>query len=49
VEADTSEVPKADYETEIRSFMKERYGDETYDRIFPPQHTQSRVMRRYRI
>lgn len=49
VEADTSQVPKADYETEIRSFMKERYGDETFNRIFPPQHTQSRVMRRYRI
>lgn len=49
VEADTSEVPKADYETEIRSFMKGRYGDEAYERIFPPLHTQSRVIRRYRI
>lgn len=47
VEGDTTAVPKADYETEIRSSMKTRLGEETYNRIFPPEHTQSRVLRRY--
>ncbi|HMK47125.1 MAG TPA: alpha hydrolase [Methanocella sp.] len=38
----------ADYETEIRSSMKNRLGEGAYNRIFPPEHTQSRVLRRYR-
>jgi predicted subunit of tRNA(5-methylaminomethyl-2-thiouridylate) methyltransferase len=47
LEGDTTAVPKADYENEIRSSMKTRLGEETYNRIFPPEHTQSRVLRRY--
>lgn len=48
VEGDTAAVPKADYETEVRSATRSRLGDETYHRIFPPEHTQSRVLRRYK-
>ncbi len=47
IEGDTTAVPKADYENEIRSSMKTRLGEEMYNRIFPPEHTQSRVLRRY--
>ena len=45
---DTAAVQKADYEAEIRSSFKARLGEEAYRRIFPPEHTQSRVLRRYR-
>jgi hypothetical protein len=48
VEADTSMVEKADYEMEIRSSVKRKLGEEIYHRIFPPAHTQSRVLRRYK-
>ncbi len=47
IEGDTTAVPKADYENEIRLSMKTRLGEEMYKRIFPPEHTQSRVLRRY--
>lgn len=39
-------IEKADYESEIRSFIKQRYGEETVKRLFPAEHAQSRVMRR---
>ncbi len=48
VEGDTAAVAKADYETEVRSATRNRLGDEMYRRIFPPEHTQSRVLRRYK-
>ncbi len=48
VEGDTAEVEKADYETEVRSATRSRLGDEMYRRIFPPEHAQSRVLRRYK-
>jgi predicted subunit of tRNA(5-methylaminomethyl-2-thiouridylate) methyltransferase len=48
VEGDTAAVAKADYETEVRSATRHRKGDEVYRRIFPPEHTQSRVLRRYK-
>jgi predicted subunit of tRNA(5-methylaminomethyl-2-thiouridylate) methyltransferase len=47
VEGDTAAVAKADYETEVRSATRDREGDDVYRRIFPPEHTQSRVLRRY--
>jgi predicted subunit of tRNA(5-methylaminomethyl-2-thiouridylate) methyltransferase len=40
------DIEKADYEAEIKSSIKERYGEETVMRLFPPEHAQSRVMRR---
>jgi predicted subunit of tRNA(5-methylaminomethyl-2-thiouridylate) methyltransferase len=46
---DTVEGPaieKADYEAEIRSFIKKTYGERTLERVFPAEHAQSRVMRR---
>jgi hypothetical protein len=46
VEGDTAGC-NADYETEIRSSVRQRLGEETYHRIFPPEHTQSRVLRRF--
>ncbi len=48
VEGDTAAVAKADYETEVRSALRARLGDDVYRRIFPPEHTQSRVLRRNR-
>ncbi len=43
-----SAIEKADYESEIRSSLKMRYGAETVEKLFPPQHAQSRVLRRYK-
>ncbi|AFC99203.1 putative subunit of tRNA(5-methylaminomethyl-2-thiouridylate) methyltransferase [Methanocella conradii HZ254] len=40
------DIEKSDYEAEIRSSIKERYGEETVRRLFPTEHAQSRVMRR---
>jgi len=48
VEGDTAAMAKADYETEVRSAIRARKGDAVYRRIFPPEHTQSRVLRRYK-
>jgi len=48
VEGGTGAVPKADYEAEIRPRARARLGEEAYGRIFPPEHTQSRVLRRYK-
>ncbi len=39
-------IEKADYEAEIRSFIQQRYGEKTVQRLFPEQHPQSRVTRR---
>ncbi len=39
-------IEKADYEAEIRSSIKQNYGEETVKRLFPAEHAQSRVMRR---
>ncbi len=39
-------IEKADYESEIRSSMKHRFGDRAVERLFPQEHAQSRVMRR---
>lgn len=47
-EDDSEIVEKADYETEIRSSVRNKLGEETYRRIFPPKHAQSRVLRRYK-
>ena len=49
VEGDTAALAKADYETEVRSATRSRLGEEVYHRIFPPEHTQSRVLRRYKL
>ena len=48
VEGDTAAIAKADYETEVRSATRDRLGEAAYRRIFPPAHTQSRVLRRYK-
>ena len=43
VESGPSEqVPKGDYETEIRSIITEEYGQQTVEECFP-EHTQTRV------
>ena len=47
-EGETAAFAKADYETEVRSAFRAREGEEAYGRIFPPEHTQSRVLRRYK-
>lgn len=39
-------IEKSDYESEIRSSMKDRFGEKTVKRLFPAEHPQSRVMRR---
>ncbi len=39
-------IEKADYETEIRSSIKQMYGQRAVDRLFPHEHAQSRVKRR---
>jgi predicted subunit of tRNA(5-methylaminomethyl-2-thiouridylate) methyltransferase len=39
-------IEKSDYESEIRSSIKEKYGEKTVQRLFPAEHAQSRVMRR---
>jgi len=39
-------IEKADYESEIRSSIMEKYGKDTVCRLFPKEHPQSRVMRR---
>jgi tRNA methyltransferase len=39
-------IEKADYEAEIRSSIKQKYGEKTVERVFPAEHAQSRVMRR---
>jgi predicted subunit of tRNA(5-methylaminomethyl-2-thiouridylate) methyltransferase len=39
-------IEKADYEAEIRSSIKQMYGEKTVERLFPQQHPQSRVTRR---
>mgnify|MGYP005832197819 CR=1 FL=1 len=49
VEDDTERVEKADYECEIRSAVRNKLGEETYRKIFPPKHAQSRVLRRYKL
>ena len=41
-------IEKADYESEIRSSLNIRYGAATVEKLFPPQHAQSRVLRRYK-
>ena len=41
-------IEKADYESDIRSSLNTRYGKETVKKLFPPQHAQSRVLRRYK-
>jgi predicted subunit of tRNA(5-methylaminomethyl-2-thiouridylate) methyltransferase len=38
----SAEIPKADYEVELRELLRERYGEGTVADIFP-EHTQSRV------
>jgi len=38
----SAEIPKADYEVELREILRERYGEGTVADIFP-EHTQSRV------
>jgi predicted subunit of tRNA(5-methylaminomethyl-2-thiouridylate) methyltransferase len=40
------DIEKADYEAEIRSSIKQMYGERTVKRLFPTQHPQSRVTRR---
>lgn len=39
-------IEKSDYESEIRSSIKHRFGDKAVERLFPQEHAQSRVMRR---
>ena len=39
-------IEKSDYESEIRSSIRHRFGDKAVDRLFPQEHAQSRVMRR---
>jgi hypothetical protein len=38
----SADVPKADYESELRALLAEVYGDEAVSRVFP-DHTQTRV------
>ncbi|MFU1782714.1 alpha hydrolase [Haloarcula japonica] len=38
----SAEIPKADYEVELRQLLRERYGEDVVADIFPA-HTQSRV------
>jgi len=38
----SAELPKGDYESEIRTLIREEYGQETVEECFPA-HTQSRV------
>jgi len=38
----SADIPKADYEVELRELLRERYGDDAVADIFP-EHTQSRV------
>ena len=38
----SAEIPKADYEVELRALLRERYGEGAVTDIFP-EHTQSRV------
>jgi hypothetical protein len=38
----SADVPKADYESELRALLAEEYGDEAVSRVFP-DHTQTRV------
>jgi len=38
----SAEVPKADYEVELRALLREAHGDEAVAEVFP-DHTQSRV------
>jgi len=38
----SAEIPKADYEVELRALLAEKYGEGAVDDIFP-EHTQSRV------
>ncbi|MFC7076691.1 DUF7411 family protein [Haloarcula halophila] len=38
----SAQVPKADYEVELRALLAERYGESAVDAVFP-EHTQSRV------
>ncbi|MFB6223719.1 MAG: alpha hydrolase [Haloarcula sp.] len=38
----SADVPKADYEVELRELLRERYGDGAVTDVFP-EHTQSRV------
>jgi len=39
-------IEKSDYESEIRSSIRHRFGEKAVDRLFPQEHAQSRVMRR---
>ena len=39
-------IEKSDYESEIRSSIKHRFGEKAVERLFPQEHAQSRVMRR---
>ncbi|MCD1295331.1 alpha hydrolase [Methanocella sp. CWC-04] len=48
VEANSETLEKADYETEARSLMRDKYGEDVYHRIFPHKHIQSRVLRRFK-
>ncbi|WP_420182368.1 DUF7411 family protein [Haloarcula sp. KBTZ06] len=38
----SAEIPKADYEVELRALLRERYGEGAVTDVFP-EHTQSRV------
>ncbi|MBV0925324.1 alpha hydrolase [Halomicroarcula limicola] len=38
----SAQVPKADYEVELRALLAEEYGESAVDEVFP-EHTQSRV------
>jgi len=38
----SAEIPKADYEVELRALLRAEYGEEAVDDVFP-DHTQSRV------
>ncbi|MHC3379802.1 DUF7411 family protein [Haloarcula sp. H-GB5] len=38
----SAEIPKADYEVELRTLLRERYGEGAVADVFP-EHTQSRV------
>jgi len=39
-------IDKSDYESDIRSSIKLKFGEKTVRRLFPTEHAQSRVMRR---
>ena len=41
----SEEVPKGDYETELRARLRERWGESAVAAIFPP-HEQTRVVGR---